>query len=182
MTILHNTQRQKTTHAESIRTWKQCNLLLCLYLGIINRSLLTDERVRGSIVGLHTMLQVGRSGVRLPMRSLEFFNWPNPSSRTMAQGSTQTLIEISTRNLPGGKDGRRVMMTTSSPSVSRMSTKCRSLDVSQPYVSPRHVAGIALPLLTDEIWQMPPELWNWLKECGILKCSPLILSFLFSSL
>jgi hypothetical protein len=32
-----------------------------------------------------------------------FFNWPNPSSRTMALGSTQPLMEMSTRNLPGGK-------------------------------------------------------------------------------
>jgi hypothetical protein len=31
------------------------------------------------------------------------FNWPNPSSRTMALGSTQPLTELSTRNLPGGK-------------------------------------------------------------------------------
>jgi hypothetical protein len=32
-----------------------------------------------------------------------FFNWPNPSSRTMALVSTQPLTEISTRNLPEGK-------------------------------------------------------------------------------
>jgi hypothetical protein len=32
-----------------------------------------------------------------------FFNLPNPSSRTVALGSTQPLTEISTRNLPGGK-------------------------------------------------------------------------------
>jgi hypothetical protein len=32
-----------------------------------------------------------------------FFNSPNPSSRTMALGSTQPLTEMSTRNLPGGK-------------------------------------------------------------------------------
>jgi hypothetical protein len=32
-----------------------------------------------------------------------FFNWPNPSSRTMALGSTQPLTEMSTSNLPGGK-------------------------------------------------------------------------------
>jgi hypothetical protein len=32
-----------------------------------------------------------------------FFNWPNPSSRTMALRSTQTLIEMSTRNLSGCK-------------------------------------------------------------------------------
>jgi hypothetical protein len=32
-----------------------------------------------------------------------FFNLPNPSSRTVSLGSTQPLIEMSTRNLPGGK-------------------------------------------------------------------------------
>jgi hypothetical protein len=31
------------------------------------------------------------------------FNLPNPSSRTVAMGSTQPLTEMSTRNLPGGK-------------------------------------------------------------------------------
>jgi coenzyme F420-reducing hydrogenase delta subunit len=30
------------------------------------------------------------------------FNGPNPSSRTMALGSTQSLTEMSTSNLPGG--------------------------------------------------------------------------------
>jgi hypothetical protein len=33
---------------------------------------------------------------------VNFFNLPNPSSRTMALGSTQPLTEMSTRNLPGG--------------------------------------------------------------------------------
>jgi hypothetical protein len=33
---------------------------------------------------------------------VDFFNLPNPSSRTMALGSTQPLSEMSTRNLPGG--------------------------------------------------------------------------------
>jgi hypothetical protein len=37
------------------------------------------------------------------MRSLDFFSWPNPSSRTVVLGSTQPLTEMSTRNLPGGK-------------------------------------------------------------------------------
>jgi hypothetical protein len=34
---------------------------------------------------------------------ISFFNWPNPSSRNMALGSTQLLTEMSTSNLPGGK-------------------------------------------------------------------------------
>jgi hypothetical protein len=48
------------------------------------------------------MLQAGRSPVRVP-DEVDFFNLPNPSSRTMALGSTQPLTEMSTRNLPGGK-------------------------------------------------------------------------------
>jgi hypothetical protein len=47
------------------------------------------------------MLQAGRWPVRVP-DEVEFFNLPNPSSRTMALGSTQPLTEMSTRNLPGG--------------------------------------------------------------------------------
>jgi hypothetical protein len=48
------------------------------------------------------MLQAGRSRVRVPKRWI-FFNLPNPSSRTMALGSTQPLTEMSTRKLPGDK-------------------------------------------------------------------------------
>jgi hypothetical protein len=33
---------------------------------------------------------------------VDFFNLPNPFSRTMDLGSTQPLTEMSTRNLPGG--------------------------------------------------------------------------------
>jgi hypothetical protein len=49
------------------------------------------------------MLQAGRSRDRIPIRWIFFFNLPNPSSRTMALGSTQPLTEMSTRNLPRGK-------------------------------------------------------------------------------
>jgi hypothetical protein len=48
------------------------------------------------------MLQAEKSPVRVP-DDVDFFNLPNPSSRTMTLGSTQPLTEMSTRNLPGGK-------------------------------------------------------------------------------
>jgi hypothetical protein len=33
---------------------------------------------------------------------VNFFNLPNPSSRTLALGSTQPLTDVTTRNLLGG--------------------------------------------------------------------------------
>jgi hypothetical protein len=35
---------------------------------------------------------------------VDFFNLPNPSSRTMTLGSTQPLTDMSTRNIPGGEE------------------------------------------------------------------------------
>jgi hypothetical protein len=57
---------------------------------------------RGSVVGWGIMLQAGRSRVPFPMKSLFFFSWPNPSSRTMALGPTEPLTGMSTRNIPEG--------------------------------------------------------------------------------
>jgi hypothetical protein len=48
------------------------------------------------------MLQIGWSPVRVP-DEVGFSNLPNPSSRTMALGSTQPLTEMNARNLPVGK-------------------------------------------------------------------------------
>jgi hypothetical protein len=69
-------------------------LKLCVLLLMLRGS-------RGSVVGWGTMLQAGRSRVRVPMRWIFFFNLPIPSSHSMALGSTQPLTEMSTWNLPG---------------------------------------------------------------------------------
>jgi hypothetical protein len=66
----------------------------------------TKECLGHAVIGWGTMLQTGMSRVRFPI-NLFFFNLPNISSRTMVLGLAQSLREISTRNLPGGK-GRPV--------------------------------------------------------------------------
>jgi hypothetical protein len=51
---------------------------------------------------IHYMLKLEVYNIRQnAIHSIFFFNSPNPSSRTMALGSTQPLTKMRTRNLPG---------------------------------------------------------------------------------
>jgi hypothetical protein len=49
------------------------------------------------------MLRAGSSQGRFPVRSLDFLNLANSSSRTIALGPTQPLIYMNIRSLSGGK-------------------------------------------------------------------------------
>jgi hypothetical protein len=58
---------------------------------------------RGSVVGLRLYTTSRKVADSILSEVIGFFNWTNPSSRTMALGSTRPLTEMSTRNLDGGK-------------------------------------------------------------------------------
>ena len=67
----------------------------------IHTQLLTQAR--GNTVGLGTEKQFGRSLVRFPIVSLEFFLDLNLPATTMSLGSTQPLTEMSTSITQGVK-------------------------------------------------------------------------------
>jgi len=80
-------------------------MILCIYVRMYAYfvdTLMHLDHSRGGAVGWGTALLTGRSRVRFPILSLDFFIDINPSGPTMALGLTQPLTEMSTRNISWG--------------------------------------------------------------------------------
>jgi hypothetical protein len=101
----------------------------------------------------------------IPEEVIGFFNWPNPSSRTMTLGSTQPITKMSTRNLScGAKGGRRVRLEGLGKLKKPLSV-CQSGAVLSPYVSLFQVPRCLLGPCTAAIDVCP---------FGLLYISPMI--------
>jgi hypothetical protein len=86
----------------------------------------------------------------IPDEVIGFLNWPNPSSRTMALGSTQPLTEMSTSRLPGDKG--------------RLARKADNLTVIRK-------------LIVYKIWEESQSLTTW---CSSTACYRDSFTFLYS--
>jgi hypothetical protein len=70
----------------------------------------------------------------VPMRSLNFFNFPIPSSRTSPWGLLSLWQKWVPRDVSRGvKRGRLVKLTIQPPSVCRLSRQCGILNISQTH-------------------------------------------------
>ena len=72
--------------------------------------------MRGSGVGVVILRRCATSQTvpgSIPSYVTRFLSDIFPSDRTVALGSTQPLVKMNTRNIPGGKGGRWVRVMTS---------------------------------------------------------------------
>jgi hypothetical protein len=100
-------ERAKTCHALETahrdRLYRYCVTWFILSSPAKSYTGLDLEHASRNQLSKFLTLNIRKVAGSIPDEVIGFFNWPNPSSRTMALGSTQPLWEMSTRNLSAGK-------------------------------------------------------------------------------
>jgi hypothetical protein len=98
------------------------------------------------------MLQAGRLPVRVK-DEVDFFNLPNPSSRTMPWGPASNRNEYQESSW-GVKSGRRLVLITLPPSMSRMSENVGA----STSRNPKGLHGLYRDNFTLPLWLYSPLL------------------------
>jgi hypothetical protein len=100
------------------------------------------QGAHGSAVDWGTYATSRKAAGSIPDEVIGFFNWPNPSSRSRFS-LQQKWVQESSWEVNGS---RCIRLIASPPSVSRLSRKCGSFDISQHYGPPLPLTGLTLPL------------------------------------
>ena len=103
----------------------------------------------------------------IPDAVIEMFNWHNPSDRTMALGLTQTLTEMSTRNISWG--WRRTVSRADNLTtfMCRLSWNLGALTSWSPQGLSRSVMG----LLLNKLWKRNIQLRGRKLTSGVGRAS-----------